>query len=153
AAGEKMATDIISPIQTESAAAPPKAIAPALHTLGLIAAVLAVSFLGSGRMAANAARPHGRLILYLGTMAMQWAIVGYIWMGIKRRGVRVREVIGGKWKSSDDVDFDLAIAVGFWLTWSFFVVVASIALGQAKLDPAHSLSRANEVKKNLGFIV
>ena len=108
-----MDTETISPVQTEPAAARPRAIAPVLHTLGLIAAVLAVSFLGSGHMAANAARPHGRLILYLGTMAMQWAIVGYIWMGIKRRGVRVREDIGGKWKSSDDIVFDFAIAVGF----------------------------------------
>jgi len=32
-------------------------------------------------------------------------------------------------------------------------VVTSLALGHAKLDPAHSLSRASEIKENLGFIV
>ena len=32
-------------------------------------------------------------------------------------------------------------------------MVTSLALGHAKLDPAHSLSRASEIKENLGFIV
>jgi len=121
--------------------------------LGLIAAVLALSFTGADRMAANVARPHGRLILYVATIAVEWVIVGYIWMGLKRRGVGLRDVIGGKWQSADDVVVDVAIAIGFWVTWSFLAVVASLLLRRASLDPAQTMGRISEIKKTLGFIV
>src|SRR6266850_8076512 len=52
-----MATDLIPPLQQAPASTPRQPIAPALHTLGLILAVLAMSFTGSERMAANASRP------------------------------------------------------------------------------------------------
>jgi len=147
-----MATDL-APHLEESAHSPPKAIASPVHTLGLIAAVLALSFTGADRMAANVARPHGRLILYVATIAVDWLIVGYIWMGLKRRGVSLRDVIGGKWHSAEDVLVDLAVAIGFWVTWSFLAVVASLAMKQASLDPAQSMGRLSEIKKTLGFIV
>src|SRR3954470_7067196 len=140
-----MATDATIPLQAAGPATRPP-IAPAWHTLGLIAALLALSFTGADRLAANVARPHGRLILYLMTIVVDWVIVGYIWMGLKRRDVRLRDVIGGKWKSADDVLIDVAIALAFWVTWSFFAVVVSFALGQAKLDPAHTLNRVSELK-------
>ena len=148
-----MATDQIPQLQQASLQSSPKPIAPALHTLGLIAAVLALSFTGADRMAANVARPHGRLMLYVATIAVDWVIVGYIWMGLTRRGVSLRDVIGGKWQSADDVVIDFALAVGFWVTWSFLVVLTSLALRHASLDPAHTMGRISELKKTLGFIV
>ena len=149
-----MATDVTPPLQqSPTLPSQPQAIAPALHTLGLIAAVLALSFTGADRLATNANRPHGRLILYVGTIVVDWVIVGYIWMGLKRRGVRLRDVIGGKWQSGEDVLLDVAIAVGFWLSWSLLVVAVSFALGSANLDPATTVGKLSELKKTIGFIV
>ena len=148
-----MATHASLPPQHAPSLPAPKPIAPALHTLGLIAAVLLLSFTGSQRIAANASRPHGRLILYLSTIVVDWVIVGYIWMGLKRRGTTLRDVIGGKWQSAEDVVLDIAIAIGFWMTWSLLVVAASFALGQAHLDPAKTMGRVSELKKTVGFIV
>jgi membrane protease YdiL (CAAX protease family) len=149
-----MATDVTPPLQ-ESPTLPThkQPIAPPLHTLGLIAAVLALSFTGADRLAANANRPHGRLVLYIATIMVDWVIVGYIWMGLKRRGVRLRDVIGGKWQSGEDMLLDAAIAVGFWLSWSFLVVAVSFALGSANLDPAKTMGKVSELKKSIGFIV
>jgi membrane protease YdiL (CAAX protease family) len=124
-----------------------------LHTLGLIIAVLALSFAGSERMAANTARPHGRLILYVGTIVVDWAIVGYIWLGLKRRGVRLRDVIGGKWRSAEDGLLDFAIAVGFWICSVLILAAGKLALGLASFDMGKSLSEVSELKKTLGFIV
>src|SRR5690348_3895768 len=98
----KMDTDLNPPLQQAPSSAQPRPIAPALHTLGLVVAVLALSFTGSERMAANVSRPHGRLILYIATIVVDWVIVGYIWMGLKRRGVSLRQVIGGRWQSAED---------------------------------------------------
>ncbi len=148
-----MATELTPALEQTPTATEHQPIAPALHTLGLVAAVLALSFTGADRMAANVARPHGRLILYVATIIVDWVIVGYIWMGLKRRGVALRDVIGGKWRSADDAALDFAIAVGFWVTWSFLVVAASLALRRASLDPAQTIGKISELKKTIGFIV
>src|SRR2546423_5907669 len=77
----KMATDVTPSLQTPFETVPQRAIAPAWHTLILIAAMLTMSFTGAEHMAARSARPHGRLILYVATIILDWVIVGYIWMG------------------------------------------------------------------------
>jgi membrane protease YdiL (CAAX protease family) len=131
----------------------PRAIAPALHTLGLVLAVLALSFTGSERVAARVNRPHGRLILYIGSIAVDWAIVGYIWLGLKRRDVRLRDAIGGKWRSAEELMTDFAIAVGFWISSSFILAALKFALRLATLDMGKSMEQLGELKKTLGFIV
>jgi membrane protease YdiL (CAAX protease family) len=116
-------------------------------------AVLALSFTGSERVAARVGRPHGRLILYIGSIAVDWVIVGYIWLGIKRRDVRLRDVIGGKWRSADEVMTDFAIAVGFWISSSLILAALKFALRLATLDMGKSMEQLGELKKTLGFIV
>ena len=149
----KMATDLTPPLQQTAAPAGPRPIAPALHTIGLIAAVLAMSFTGSERMAANVSRPHGRLILYVATIVVDWVIVGYIWMGLKRRGVSLRQVIGGQWRSPEDGLLDFAIAVGFWISSALILATAKFAMGLASLDMGKTMGQVSELKKTLGFIV
>jgi CAAX protease family protein len=149
----KMATEITPPLEQASPSTQPRAIAPALHTLGLVLAVLALSFTGSERMAANISRPHGRLILYVGTIVVDWVIVGYIWIGLKRRNVRLRDLVGGKWRSADDVAIDFAIAVGFWISSSLILAALKFALGLASLDMGKTMQQVSDLKKTLGFIV
>jgi uncharacterized protein len=147
-----MATNISPPLeQTSASAATP--IANAWHTVALIAAMLFLSFSGSGRMAAHAGRPHGRVILYASTVILEWVIVGYIWMGVKRRGIGLRELIGGRWEKMDDFLIDLLTAICFWVAWSILVVVVTLALRQANLDPSTTMNRLQELKKTIGFIV
>jgi membrane protease YdiL (CAAX protease family) len=148
-----MATDGTPSLERASPSTQPRAIAPALHTLGLVVAVLALSFTGSERMAANASRPHGRLILYVATILVDWVIVGYIWMGLTRRGVRLRDLIGGKWRSADDVLLDFVIAVGFWIASSLILAATKLALGLASLNLSKTMGEVSELKKTLGFLV
>src|SRR3954463_1210068 len=147
-----MATNISPPLQqaSASAAAP---IANAWHTWGLLVTMLVLSFTGSGRLAASAARPHGRVIMYVGSIIVDWAIVGYIWMGVKRRGLGLRDLIGGRWNKVDDFLIDLFTAICFWVSWSILVVAVTLALRQANLDPAKTMSRVQELKKTIGFLV
>jgi uncharacterized protein len=147
-----MATDISHPLEqaTTVASAP---IANAWHTLALLAALLFLSFTGADRLAAHANRPHGRVIMYVGTILVDWVIVGYIWMGVRRRGMGLRQLIGGRWEKVDDFFIDVLIAVGFWVAWSILVVTASLVLKQANLDAAKTMGRVQELKKTIGFIV
>ncbi|MFL6299135.1 MAG: CPBP family intramembrane glutamic endopeptidase [Terriglobales bacterium] len=149
----KMATNVSRLLNPPPEATPPRPIAAALHTWGLLAAVLILSFTGSDRISAQATRPHGRLIMYVGTIVVDWVIVGYIWMGVKRRGMSLRELIGGRWERLEDFLLDTATAIGFWVSWSILVVVASFAIGHANLDPGKTMGRLHELKKTIGFIV
>lgn len=149
---QKMATDISPPPeQTPASAAAP--IANAWHTWALLVAVLVLSFTGSSRVAANAARPHGRVIMYVGSIIVEWVIVGYIWMGVKRRGLGLRDIIGGRWERADDFLIDLFTAICFWVSWSIVVVTVSLVLRHANLDPAKTMNRVQELKKTIGFLV
>ena len=148
-----MATEVNPPIQPALTLNRLQPIAPTLHTLGLLVVVLALSSTGSGRIATNAARPHGRLLLYLATIAVDWAIVGYIWLGLKRRGVSLRSLTGRSWRSAEDFLLDFAIAVGFWISSSLILAAGKFALGLASLDVGKTMNEVSELKKTLGFIV
>src|SRR3954464_2810416 len=135
-----MATNISPPLEQASASAAAPTANP-WHTWGLLVTMLVLSFSGSGRLVAQATRPHGRVIMYVGTIVVDWVVVGYIWMGVKRRRIGLRELIGGRWKTLEDFLLDVATAVAFWVSWSILVVVASFALGHANLDPGKSMDR------------
>jgi len=147
-----MATHLTPPLQP-TAASDPAPVANRWHTLALLAAILFLSFAGSSRMAQNVNHPHGRLKLYIATIVVDWVIVGYIWMGIKRRGLRLRDLIGGRWQKAEDFFLDWLVAICFWIVWCILVLIASLLLRQANLNPANAANRLSELKKTLGFIV
>lgn len=121
-------------------------VAPILHTIVLIAVILGFSFLGSGRQH-NVTSARGRVILYSSTIVMEWLLVGYIVLGIRKRGVRLRELIQGRWSSAGKFFLDVGIAVAFW-------VAASIVLGS--LGYLLGLGNANaaaDAKAKLSFMV
>src|SRR6476469_7475524 len=72
-------------------------IAPLWHTLLVAALILGNSFLGSSKLGAV----HGsgsRILLYGGTFVTQFVLILLIWFGIHLRCVRMRDLIGGRWR-------------------------------------------------------
>ena len=67
-----------------------------------------------------------RLLTYLVTATWEWLVVGYIAWGVRRRGMRFRELLGNRWKGIEDFLKDFGIAVGFWLI--SLVVLLCVAL-------------------------
>jgi uncharacterized protein len=57
----------------------------------------------------------GRTGSYVLVMALEWLLTGFIWFGIRRRGIRPRDLIGGTWRSPWAVLRDLGIAVLYLL--------------------------------------
>jgi membrane protease YdiL (CAAX protease family) len=41
----------------------------------------------------------------------------YVWFGIRRKGVRVMDLIRGRWDSLTQVGRDIGIAAGIWVAW------------------------------------
>lgn len=96
---------------------PYRAIAPAWHTAVVLFVMLGLSLAGAvNRNLSPMGRTHGRAIGYVLVMVFEWATVGFIWWGVSRRGVRMRDLVGGSWPRLIDALRDLGIAVGFLIT-------------------------------------
>jgi membrane protease YdiL (CAAX protease family) len=110
----------------------PALIAPLWHTLLITALILGNSFLGSSKI--GAVKGSGsRILLYGGTFVTQLILILLIWFGIHLRGVRMRDLIGGRWKTVEAFLLDGALAVGFWFTSILLLFGIRIALGTIDL--------------------
>lgn len=104
-----MATTAVTPqVQPES-----RLIAPIWHTVVLLIILLGLSALSArfGSTAPMASSKH--IASYLVTMIMEWLIFGFIWFGVRRRGVRMPDLIGGSWPTWKSIVRDLGVAIVF----------------------------------------
>ena len=137
-----MASAVIPPSPQAPA---PTRVAPWLHTVFVLVLMLFLSLGGSQGRQRQQVEQHGRIPVYLFTMAVEWALVGFIWYSIRRQGVPLRELVGGKWTSFESALLDAAIAFGFWIAAAIVLVGVGFALGLAR-------SNLDEVKKTIGFL-
>ena len=128
-------------------------IAPIWHTAALIGLLLLFSLSGSHSQAQIVQR-HGRMLLYISTMVLEWALVGFIWLGIRTRHVKLRELIGGRWSTPEDALMDVAVAIGFWMVAAFLVIAPlKIAIGLSSLQAAQAARQIKEARDTFGFLI
>jgi membrane protease YdiL (CAAX protease family) len=58
-------------------------------------------------------RAHGRAAGYAMVMVFEWIVVGFIWYGVSRRGLRLSDLVGGSWSRPIAALRDLGLAIGF----------------------------------------
>lgn len=51
-------------------------------------------------------------------IAVQWVMLTYVWAGVRRRGGRMSDLTGGRWRSWRQFAIDVAITIPFWLVWT-----------------------------------
>jgi len=118
----------------------PQPVAPLWHTVVFVAVVL--GFAASSAHSEHAmVVQHGRMPMYALTLAWEWLLVGYIVWGARRRGVGLREIVGGRWSSPEEALLDLATAIGFWLAAAVVLVGLSFALGLTHPDQLQQAKR------------
>ena len=121
-------------------------MAPAWHTILFLVIVAAASGLSAAQHGEGIVR-NGRMFTYLFTMGWEWFLVGYIAWGIRKNGVKLRDLVGGRWKSPEDALIDLAIAVGYWIVAALVLVAVAYAAGLASPDKlAEAQKRINPLK-------
>ncbi|MFY9559093.1 MAG: CPBP family intramembrane glutamic endopeptidase [Terriglobales bacterium] len=69
--------------------------------------------------------------LYAAMIALEWALVWYVWGGIRDKGHRLFDLVGGRWSSWKNVAVDLAIAFPFWVLWEATARLVHLALGES----------------------
>lgn len=127
------------------------AIAPENHPIPYWHTALLLFVLG-GFSLLNARSGHGvhsghaPVRIYIATMIYEWLLTGYVWWGLRRSGLPLHELIGGRWKRVGDFFSDIALAVSVWFGTLLVIAVAAIAMG---MDHSGNIE---EARKQLGFL-
>ena len=109
----------------EPVSAAPRGIAPVWHTIVLLLLLVGVSAMSAA--SSHSGRTTNHIVSYVGTIVLELLLLGWAWFGMRLRRVTMREIIGGKWSSPEQVMLDIGLAIGFIVvSW---VVVAGIILG------------------------
>jgi membrane protease YdiL (CAAX protease family) len=118
----------------------PALIAPLWHTLLIVALILANSFAGSSKLGAVNGSA-SRIILYGGTFVTQFILILLVWFGIRLRGVKMRDLIGGRWKSVESFLLDVGLAAGFLVVSLLLLTLVRMAVGTLDL---HNLQKQKD---------
>jgi membrane protease YdiL (CAAX protease family) len=135
----------ISPLPPQPPAAQgQKLLAPIWHTL-LIVVLLVGNSIGSAivssRVAAHGAgsvTEKARIVQYAFTIVLEFFLLFVVWVGLRLRQTKIRELIGGRWATPEAFLLDVAIAAGFWVVAFAALAGMSWAVGLTKASQAES---------------
>jgi hypothetical protein len=54
---------------------------------------------------------------YISVVVFEWLLVLYVRMGVHKRGIRLRDLIGGRWATPREVMKDIVMGSGLWALW------------------------------------
>jgi len=139
-AAEEIPLETFTGNPISSSVAPPPAsarrgIAPVWHTVLLVLVILGISFFGSGRMDAFAAKaaPH-RLAHYALSGAMELALVAFVYLGVRLRKLTFRTLLGEMPRTVNDIAKEVVVALLFWI--GSMIVLACFALTWSGIQTA-----------------
>jgi hypothetical protein len=107
----------------DSCPSPHPLIAPAWHTIVFIAIFVGLSVIGgffqhSVKQHSQAMMPRGSAVPgYISVVVMEWLLVFYVRMGVHKRGLRLRDLVGGRWTGPKEMMRDFALGAGLWAVW------------------------------------
>jgi hypothetical protein len=79
---------------------------------------LEVFFQHAAKQNAPSTLPKGSAISgYISVLVLEWLLVLYVRMGVHKCGVRLRDLVGGRWATPKAVVKDIALGAVLWLAW------------------------------------
>jgi membrane protease YdiL (CAAX protease family) len=111
----------------------PPAVAPAWHTLVLVAVILAISIRGASRFSA-AHGPVNRLATYGLTAAMELAMLAWVVLGLRFSKTPLRSLLGSFSSNIRSIATDLGFALVFWI--ASLMVLGTIGLAWSGVEAA-----------------
>jgi membrane protease YdiL (CAAX protease family) len=98
-------------------------IAPVWHTVVFIAIFVGISVVGgffqhAAKQHPQTAASSGNAVSgYVSVLISEWLLVLYVRMGVHKRGVRLRDLVGGRWATPQAVMKDIALGAGISAVW------------------------------------
>src|SRR5215467_1371444 len=125
----------------------PRQIASWIHLGGyitIIAGIVAWGFhtqrTGLGNAPANEIVEHRQVLkVYLLSMAADWALLYYCWVGVHKFGGTLRDLSGGLWTSWRQLLVDVAITLPFWVIWEATAYGVHWLLGPTQARSVYTL--------------
>jgi CAAX protease family protein len=99
----------------------PASIRPMLVLIGafLVMALWGALMQHRDAGAATLSLPASPTAVYCWLIALEWALVVYVWRaGLARSGASLRDLIGGRWSGPRDVAVDAAVGLAAWGAWT-----------------------------------
>lgn len=129
---------------------PRKLLAPLWHTVLIIIVLLGNSFLTAAFTSqkareAGAITEKARIAQYAVTILLEFVLLGVVWIGLRLRRTKIRELIGGRWATPEDFLIDVGIAIGFWLAAILVLAGLGYLLGLTKGAQASEAKRLAEM--------
>lgn len=109
-------------VSTQANRSVDRAVAAPWHTAVVLLILIGMSFAGARSGGLPGVSAYGRVGGYLVVILLEWLTVAFIWYGVSRRGIRVGELVGGRWARPVDVFRDLGIGIAFLLVCGIGVV-------------------------------
>ena len=106
-------------------ALPPGPVAPAWHTVALIAGIVLLSFAGAAQLTGEQAQVN-RLQTYAFTAGTELALVAWVYFGMRLRKVPFRSLFGSVSGNIRSLAIDFGLALAFWIGALF--VLANIGI-------------------------
>jgi CAAX protease family protein len=119
-------------------------LAPLWHTAVVVIVLLATSWGGSRGV--HPAGGGSKLPQYFWTMAWEWVLTGFVYLGVRKR-IKLRELVGGRWARPEDVLFDLIIAAAYWIA---AIVVLGAGATLLHLDQA---GKFDSMREQVAFLI
>jgi uncharacterized protein len=98
-------------------------IAPGWHTVVFVAIFVVLSVIGGFFQHAVKQQPQATVSSgnavpgYISVVVFEWLLVLYVRMGVHKRGMRLRDLVGGRWATPKAVMKDIALSAGLWALW------------------------------------
>lgn len=83
---------------------------------------------------------------YVQTIVLEFLLLALVWWGLRLNKTKMRDLIGGRWKTPEDFLLDVAIAVGFFISSLLILGFIGYALG------LNNPSQIKETKKLAGML-
>jgi uncharacterized protein len=113
-------------------------LAPVWHTIMIVAVLLLNSFLtaritsGLSPKDITAVSEKGRILQYSFTIMVELILLALVVWGLRMKGKKLSELIGGRWPNPEAFLIDVLIAVGFWIGAYMVLGGLGYLLGLAK---------------------
>jgi len=104
-------------------------VAPWWHTVFFLVFLLVLAAADAVQLGRGTTGHVNRMGLYGASIIMELAMVGYVWLfGLRPRGKRMGDLIGGRWERVGDFFRDIGVALVFWGVVLMALVTTSIIL-------------------------
>jgi membrane protease YdiL (CAAX protease family) len=110
---------------------PQRAVAAPWHTIVILLLLSGLSLAGALAGHRFGTGSSARTINYILTIAMQWMMVAFIVYGVKKRGLRICDLVAGRWTRIREIFRDLGIGIVFMIVCGIILNGLGAFLGVA----------------------